>query len=237
MEAYKHGKYYVQPGDVLVWLRNGKVRLLCNWMEGGDSSLPLSCNTTSDDTALMDPAGSRLNVEELSYQDKNYHYKDKTVMRPSYLYNGNSYPGKTAFSYWDNPQITNYRQCLFDWHYSAVLPVKQSCLKHSSHRKEIASTISILNRTHVHCTDFTSVFFRRSPGTVGQRKKVTAVTFFRCPNVLWSVFYPWQCIGRKRPRLVYGGGSMNVFCFRRWISNELMLKIGPSDTGPERKDR
>ena len=30
-----------------------------------------------------------------------FHYKDKTVVRLSYLYNGNSYTGKTAFVYWD----------------------------------------------------------------------------------------------------------------------------------------
>ena len=33
-----------------------------------------------------------------------FYYKDKTVMRPSYLYNGNPYTGKTAYLYWDNPQ-------------------------------------------------------------------------------------------------------------------------------------
>ena len=32
-----------------------------------------------------------------------FHYKDKKVVRPSYLYNGNLYTGKTAFSYWDAP--------------------------------------------------------------------------------------------------------------------------------------
>ena len=33
------------------------------------------------------------------YEDS--HYKDKTVMRPSYLYDGNSYTGKTTSLYWD----------------------------------------------------------------------------------------------------------------------------------------
>ena len=33
-----------------------------------------------------------------------YHYKDKSVLRPSYLCNGNSYTGKMASSYWDGPQ-------------------------------------------------------------------------------------------------------------------------------------
>ena len=32
-----------------------------------------------------------------------FHYKDKTVVRPFYLYNGNSYTGKSASLYWDGP--------------------------------------------------------------------------------------------------------------------------------------
>ena len=34
------------------------------------------------------------------YED--FHYKDKTVVRPSYLYNGNSYAGRTASLCWDS---------------------------------------------------------------------------------------------------------------------------------------
>ena len=33
-----------------------------------------------------------------------FHDKDKTVMRPSYLYNGNPYTGKNTSLYWDGPQ-------------------------------------------------------------------------------------------------------------------------------------
>ena len=32
-----------------------------------------------------------------------FHYKDKMVSQPSYLYNGNSFTGKTSL-YWDGPQ-------------------------------------------------------------------------------------------------------------------------------------
>ena len=34
------------------------------------------------------------------------HYKDWTVVRPSYLYNGNSYTSKTASLYWDGSQVS-----------------------------------------------------------------------------------------------------------------------------------
>ena len=33
------------------------------------------------------------------------HYKDKTVFRSPYFYSGNSYTGKTAYSYRDNPSF------------------------------------------------------------------------------------------------------------------------------------
>ena len=33
----------------------------------------------------------------------NFHYKDKMVVKPSYLYNGNSYTGGLTHLYWDRP--------------------------------------------------------------------------------------------------------------------------------------
>ena len=32
-----------------------------------------------------------------------FHYKNKTILKPSYIYNGNSFTGKTTFLYWDGP--------------------------------------------------------------------------------------------------------------------------------------
>ena len=46
--------------------------------------------------------GSRLNINMVLYGDS--HYKDKMVVRPSYLYNGNPYTGKMIYLYWDVPQ-------------------------------------------------------------------------------------------------------------------------------------
>ena len=45
-----------------------------------------------------------------------FHYKDKTVVRPSYLYNGNPYTGDT-YLYWDGPYTWNsckLQQCCPD---------------------------------------------------------------------------------------------------------------------------
>ena len=48
----------------------------------------------------------RLDIKSLfRYGDS--HYKDKTVVRPSYLYNGNPFTGTATSSYWDGPQRLN----------------------------------------------------------------------------------------------------------------------------------
>ena len=41
-----------------------------------------------------------------SYQYRKSHCGDKTILRPSYLHNGISYPGKTTSLYWIGPQRT-----------------------------------------------------------------------------------------------------------------------------------
>ena len=41
--------------------------------------------------------GGRLNLEMSPYKHRNSHYKDKTAVRPPYLYNGNLIFGKTVF--------------------------------------------------------------------------------------------------------------------------------------------
>ena len=42
-----------------------------------------------------------VSISRPSFQVWYFHYKDKIVVRPSCLYNGNPYPGKTASLYWD----------------------------------------------------------------------------------------------------------------------------------------
>ena len=44
-----------------------------------------------------------------------FRYKDKTVMRASYLYNGNSYTGKTTSLYWDRALIPLHKNNIFMW--------------------------------------------------------------------------------------------------------------------------
>ena len=45
--------------------------------------------------------GPRLNIKMSSYQHGDPHYKDKTVSRPSYLYNGNQYTQERRSLYWN----------------------------------------------------------------------------------------------------------------------------------------
>ena len=44
--------------------------------------------------------GGGFNIKMPSYQFRKSHCEDKTFWRPSYLHNGNSYTGKTAYLYW-----------------------------------------------------------------------------------------------------------------------------------------
>ena len=54
----------------------------------------------------------RYSSTKKSFQYKNrlfgygyFQYKNNTVVRPSYLYNGNAYAGRKASLYWDGPQM------------------------------------------------------------------------------------------------------------------------------------
>ena len=49
-------------------------------------------------------AGPRLNIKRVFQVHGYFHYKDKTVVRPSYLYYGNPNTGKMTSLYWDGPQ-------------------------------------------------------------------------------------------------------------------------------------
>ena len=40
-----------------------------------------------------------------SHSSMDFYYKDKTVVRQSYLYDGNTYTDKTTSLYWDFPQV------------------------------------------------------------------------------------------------------------------------------------
>ena len=50
------------------------------------------------------PSGPCLNVKTVVPKYGDSHVKNKTVSRPSYLYHGDPYAGKTASLYWDGPQ-------------------------------------------------------------------------------------------------------------------------------------
>ena len=49
---------------------------------------------------VLNNSNSRCNIQRSSYQWKDSRYKDETVVRPSYLYNGNYFIGKTISSWW-----------------------------------------------------------------------------------------------------------------------------------------
>ena len=49
------------------------------------------------------PSGCRFTINKPSYQHRDYHYKDKTVSRSPYRYDGNTIPGTTVFIWKQGP--------------------------------------------------------------------------------------------------------------------------------------
>ena len=61
----------------------------------------------------LSPPGLRVNIKTVLPGYRNSHIKDKTVLRPSYLYNGNFYADKTAFIHWDGSRGPNLMRVNF----------------------------------------------------------------------------------------------------------------------------
>ena len=55
----------------------------------------------------LSPPGLRVNIKTVLPGYRNSHIKDKTVSRPSYIYNGNFYADKTALIDWDGSRGPN----------------------------------------------------------------------------------------------------------------------------------
>ena len=68
-----------------------------------DPSMPL-VNNGADNCLLPGSTVSPSQHKDRLSRYVDFHYKDKTVVRPFYLYNGDPYTGKMT-SYWDSPQI------------------------------------------------------------------------------------------------------------------------------------
>ena len=89
----------------------------------------------------------RFNIKLSSHYYKNSHYRDKTVSKPSHLYNSNPYTGETVCSYWINPLSLHMRglpsnsvfglvatwlcDILFGCQYKKTLKVVRSSYPHS----------------------------------------------------------------------------------------------------------
>ena len=67
------------------------------------------------DKAIMKlTPGSRINIKTISWGIGIFHYKDKTVRRASYRYNGDSCARKASYLYWDGPLAVG-------WKYSEIV--------------------------------------------------------------------------------------------------------------------
>ena len=74
---------------------------------------------------------------------RNFHYKEKTVRGLSYLYNGNSYTGKTVWSYWKSGKIFAHHTYSIEffmnvWHFLVnVLSTEHLVASTSANRSDV----------------------------------------------------------------------------------------------------
>ena len=80
-----------------------EMALLCNdvshWLGAKLKSVLIDAGEGELLTSSRDPSQYKDNLSRYGYS----HYKDKMVIRPSYLYNGKPYTGKTPSLCWDSP--------------------------------------------------------------------------------------------------------------------------------------
>ena len=80
---------------------SSRIRMSCTSWD------PLRWDISTNSWGRKKHTGPWFNIKMSSYQYRESHCEDKTVMRSSYLHNGNSSTGKMASLYWINPLITS----------------------------------------------------------------------------------------------------------------------------------
>ena len=89
--------------QVALWKRS-RAKRVCKWTAFNTYKSTVILCTKCD--SIYHEGATRWRGQPSQYKDclsryGDFHYKDKTVVRPSYFYNGNSYTGKKISLYWD----------------------------------------------------------------------------------------------------------------------------------------
>ena len=91
--------------------------------------LYLSCLKYTSAGLWLDDGLGWFSIKMTSYQCRKSHCGDKTILRPSYLYNGTSYTDKMTSLYWIKAQDPNmcgtflkHRRCQSGMYYNAIWP-------------------------------------------------------------------------------------------------------------------
>ena len=84
------------------------------------SKLMLSIYITKHAMMVLEVApcrepGPRLNIKTIFPRYGDFHIKDKTVVRPSYIQHGDPYTGKATSLYWDARRSTGTGHCMIWW--------------------------------------------------------------------------------------------------------------------------
>ena len=91
--------WWFEPASRPLW-RHSNVVVVCEQLFFFKSKIHnQSCMLLAHTEAILHPSLFR----DSHYKDIDSYYKDKTVMRPSYLFNGNTFADKMAYSNWNKP--------------------------------------------------------------------------------------------------------------------------------------
>ena len=84
---------------------NRSLKSVCNDLS--DCWMPiLFCFNFISSSSPNNAHGDQFNIKMTSYHSRKSHCGDKTILRPSYLYNGISYSGKMTSLYWISALVT-----------------------------------------------------------------------------------------------------------------------------------
>ena len=101
-EIYFYTELDIKDTFVRNFTFHRKFRMTYYWKCHMTKSPGASQGMVSDNTATIWRPGPRFNIKTVFFRYGDTHIKDKTVARPSYLYNCDPYTGKTTSLYWDS---------------------------------------------------------------------------------------------------------------------------------------
>ena len=152
-----------------------------------------------------------------SYQYRKSHCGDKTVVRSSYLHNGNSYSGKMTSLYWISPQDLKLNSLNGNNQQIWLLPYPSYCILAAIYDVHIVATnfywFRVTQHTHMFylyfqlCRSNIKVcFFSTNPFIFVLRHNFTAISSTTGQKFQWR--YKMDCFNEQKQKCCFSG-----YCF------------------------